>query len=90
MKKEKNRLEKELELAKKKVASLEQDILYKTISNEKLKNQIEELKKNLGMQFEIVSRIGVSPDLARTTGNILRQVRKKMRLDEIAILLFEP
>ncbi|UCD85661.1 MAG: HD domain-containing protein [Deltaproteobacteria bacterium] len=90
MKRGKSRLEEELKLAKKRVDSLKQEVLYKTISNEKLENQIEELKKNLGMQFEIVSKIGSSPDLARTTGNILRQVRKKMRLDEIAILLFEP
>ena len=90
MKKEKVRLEEELKLAKKTIEFLEQEILYKTISNEKLENQIEELKKNLGMQFDIVSKISGADELARITGNILRNIRKKMRLDEIAILLFEP
>jgi len=90
MKKEKGQLEKDLKLAKKKVASLEQKNLYKTISNEKLENKIEELKKNLGMQFDIVSKISGADELARTTSNILRNIRKKMRLAEIAILLYEP
>ena len=90
MKKEKVRLEEELKLAKKTIEFLEQEILYKTISNEKLENQIEELKKNLGMQFDIVSKISGADELARITGNILRNIRKKMRMDEIAILLFEP
>lgn len=90
MKKKKGRLAEELKLNKKRVTSLKQEILYKTISNEKLENQVKELKKHLGMQFDIVSKISGSPDLSRTTSNILKKIREKMGLDEVAILLFEP
>ncbi len=89
MKKEKGRLAEELKLTKKRVTSLKQEILYKTISNEKLENQVKELKKHLGMQFDIVSKISGSPDLGRTTSNILKKIREKLGLDEVAILLFE-
>ncbi len=70
------------------VRQLEEDIFYKIISIEKSENKINALQKLLTLNEEIVTSITTADDLKRVTQNILNKLKRSMKLDEIAILLY--
>lgn len=79
-----------LRALERRVRQLEEDIFYKIVSIEKAENKINALNKLLSLNEEIVTSITTAVDLKRVTQNILNKLKRSMKLDEIAILLYNP
>ncbi len=72
------------------VKQLEEELFYKIVSIEKSENKINTLNKLLHLNEEIVTSITGSGNLGKVTKNILNKLKRNMKLDEIAILLYSP
>lgn len=81
--------DRKLALLRRKIRKLEEDIFYKIVALEKAENKIHALTKLLNLNEEIVTTITGSENLKKVTRNILRKLRRNMKLDEIAILLYD-
>jgi HD-GYP domain-containing protein (c-di-GMP phosphodiesterase class II) len=72
------------------IKQLEEDLFYKIVSIEKSENKINALNKLLNLNEEIVTSITTAENLQKVTQNILNKLKRSMKLDEIAILLYNP
>jgi len=74
----------------KRMDKLKEELFYKTVALEKAKNKINDLTKNLSLNQKIISSTIGSKVLRSATQNLLMFLQKSMRLDEIAIMLYDP
>ena len=74
----------------KRMDKLKEELFYKTVALEKAKNKINNLTKNLSLNQKIISSTIGSKVLRSATQNLLMFLQKSMRLDEIAIMLYDP
>jgi len=75
---------------KERIKKLEEELFYKIINIEKSENRIQTISNLLNLNEEIVSRITGAENLKKVTKGILAKLKRNMKLDEIAILLYNP
>ncbi len=66
-----------------------EELLYKTIENEKLRNLIDTLSSTLKLQSNVIQKLISGRDLQASTAKVLGLLKKRLKLDEIAVLLYE-
>lgn len=80
----------QIKALKRKVSKLTEDLFYQKVAIEKSENKINALTRLLKLNEEIVVSLTGAENLENVTKKILSKLKRSMRLDEIAILLYNP